>query len=136
MFSLTEEYFDEWMTKYGQAWIDGDADAVLELYADDGIYYETPYDEPFGGAKAIHKYWSEGAGISQKDVTFSHEVWMVKQNTGLVKWEASFVRIPSGNYVELDGVMQVIFDEQGKCSEFREWWHRREVNPDGEEVKG
>ncbi len=45
---------------------------------------------------------------------------------GLAQWQATFVRIPFGNHVELDGFLMAEFDGAGMCSVFREWWHRRE----------
>ena len=131
MFSLTEEYFSDWVDSYGQAWIDGDADAIAELYAQDAEYYETPYEDHFLGLEAIRKYWTQGAGISQKDVKFSYNVLAVMENSGLAQFWASFLRIPSGNFVELDGIILAEFNEGGKCHIFREWWHRREMDKKG-----
>lgn len=118
--------FEKWLDAYGAAWQAGDAQAAIELFADDAEYYETPFDDPMIGKDAISQYWTEGAGKSQKDVHFSYEPLAVVENVGLARWRASFVRIPSGNQVELDGFLLAEFDGGGKCSVFREWWHRRE----------
>jgi len=120
--------FVEWLDGYGEAWGGGNPEAAVALFSDEIRYFETPFDEPMSGKDAVYRYWREGAGESQRDVKFEHEAMAVVGNQGLAKWRASFVRIPSGNRVELDGFLVAEFDGTGKCATFREWWHRREVD--------
>lgn len=128
MISLHE--FEKWLDAYGAVWEAGDAQTAIELFTDDAEYYETPFDDPMIGRDAIQQYWSEGAGESQKEVRFLYEAVAVVEGRGFAKWEATFVRIPSGIHVELDGFLMAEFDGAGKCSVFREWWHRREREGD------
>ncbi len=130
MAELSVDEFKEWLDSYGAAWQDGDAQAAIDLFTDDAEYYETPFDDPMVGRDAIQRYWSEGAGESQKDVRFLHETMTVVGAKGLARWQATFVRIPSGNHVVLDGFLMAEFDGEAKCSVFREWWHRRETESD------
>lgn len=130
MSAMTSSDFEEWLDKYGQAWECGDAEGAIRLFTDDANYYETPFDNPMIGHEDIRKYWSEGAGHSQKDVQFSSQVLAVGEDFGIARWQAKFVRVPSGNQVSLDGVLLASFDEQGKCKVFREWWHRIEREED------
>jgi ketosteroid isomerase-like protein len=123
---LDIDNFNRWLDAYGAAWQDGDAEAAMALFAMDAEYYENPFDDPMVGKDAIHRYWSDGAGESQRDVRFVHEAIAVVESTGLAHWQAAFVRIPSGNHVELDGFLMAEFDASGRCAVFREWWHRRE----------
>ncbi len=123
---LTMNDFEKWLSAYGAAWRTGDAQAAIELFSSDAEYYETPFDDPMVGLDAIHQYWREGAGESQKDVSFSYQALAIVENAGLARWQATFVRIPSGIQVELDGFLLAEFGDDGKCSMFREWWHRRE----------
>ena len=124
MISLNK--FEKWLDAYGAAWQSGDANAAIKLFTEDASYHETPFDEPMVGLDAIRQYWSEGAGESHKDVSFMYQGAVVVEDRGLAQWQANFVRIPSGNQVELDGFFMATFDAAGKCSVFREWWHRRE----------
>jgi ketosteroid isomerase-like protein len=126
MEEITVEGFERWLASYGAAWQDGDARAVVKLFADDAEYFENPFGDPLRGTDAIGRYWSEGAGESQKDVRFTHNVVTVVNNIGLAQWHATFVRVPSGKHVELDGFLMAGFNHAGQCSVFREWWHRRE----------
>ena len=127
MSAMTSSDFEDWLDKYGQAWERGDAEGAIRLFTDNANYYETPFDNPMIGHEVIRKYWSEGAGQSQKDVQFSYQILAVGEDFGIARWQAKFVRVPSGNQVSLDGVLVSSFDEQGKCKVFREWWHRVEL---------
>jgi hypothetical protein len=126
MAEIPIDEFRGWLDAYGAAWQDGDAQAAIDLFTDDAEYYENPFEDPLVGKSAIRRYWSEGAGESQSDVVFLHEAMAVVERKGLAQWQATFVRIPSGNHVELNGFLIAEFDGAGKCSVFREWWHRRE----------
>ncbi len=126
MSAITLRDFEDWLDKYGQAWERGDAERVIRLFTDDANYYETPFDKPMNGHEAIHRYWSEGAGQSQKDVQFSAQILAVGEDFGIARWQAKLVRVPSGKQVALDGVLLASLDEWGKCKVFREWWHRIE----------
>lgn len=48
-------------------------------------------------------------------------------DTGHAHWHATFTRVPAGTFVELDGVLMARFDAHMRCTEFREWWHRKET---------
>jgi hypothetical protein len=118
--------FEKWLVSYGAAWQSGDAEAAIRLFADNAEYHENPFGDPMVGKDAIHRYWSDGAGESQKDVQFTYRAIAVVERKGLAHWSASFIRVPSGNQVELDRFLMAEFDVSGKCIVFREWWHRRE----------
>ncbi len=126
MAELSMVAFRAWLDAYGAAWQDGDAQATFDLFADNAVYYENPFEDPMAGQDAIRRYWSEGAGDSQRDVHFLHEPIAVSESKGLAQCQATFVRNPSGTHVELDGFLMAEFDDAGMCSVFREWWHRRE----------
>lgn len=128
---MDEKQFQTWLEAYGRAWEEGDAAAAAALFAPDAAYYETPFDPPMTGREAIIAYWQEGAASAQRDVRFQYKALAVAGDLGLNHWTAAFTRVPSGVRVRLDGVMAVRFDTDGRCVEFREWWHRMESPPDG-----
>src|SRR5687768_8716356 len=123
---MTLDDFVEWLDRYGIAWIARDPEAVAALFSIDAAYYETPFDQPMVGSRAIHQYWTDGARNSQRNVRFEATPIAIENDRGLAHWRASFHRVPSDVFVELDGVLSARFDEAKRCLEFREWWHRRE----------
>ncbi|WP_066018616.1 nuclear transport factor 2 family protein [Endozoicomonas atrinae] len=120
------EQFKTWLELYKKCWESGDSKGITELFSEDARYYETPFDEPMVGSAAIERYWLEGAGQAQKNVSFSYTQAAFIGLKGVSHWKASFVRVPSGIQVELDGYLEAEFNPKGQCSIFREWWHREE----------
>jgi len=118
--------FERWLESYGRAWEDGDPDAVTQLFTENSLYFETPFDPPLSGPGDIRRYWTEGAKLGQEDVRFRAEPLFSVRDTWYARWNASFRRVPSGAFVRLDGILACSFDDTGLCSEFREWWHRAE----------
>ena len=114
--------FDSWLEAYGRAWENRDPEAAAELFSENATYRETPFDEPARGREAIFEYWAR-ATAGQDGVRFGHEVLMVDGDMGVARWRASFERVRAGTAVELDGIFVVRMDADGRCEEFREWWH-------------
>ncbi len=123
--NLTE--FETWLSLYGKYWENGDSKSIRNLFSEGARYYETPFDEPMVGLDTIEQYWSEGAEQAQEDVSFVYSSASISEMVGLSRWQASFIRIPSGVKVELDGYLEAKFNDNGLCLEFREWWHRKET---------
>ena len=124
--AVTVHAFQGWLRSYGNAWTTGNPDEVILLFSQDARYYETPFDAPMTGRDAIRKYWAEGAKYGQSNVNFHVNIISLENNIGVAHWQATFNRVPSGEFVELDGILQATFDSQGECVEFKEWWHRKE----------
>jgi hypothetical protein len=121
--------FVDWLDGYGKAWTTGDPDAVVALFSNNAAYHETPFDAPLVGTERIHQYWANGARDSQRSVMFKSTPLFMDVDTGCAWWKATFFRVPSDLFVELDGILSARFDETRRCVEFREWWHRRESYP-------
>lgn len=115
----------DWFRRINLAWERLDAAAATALFADNAEYQDYPFDAPLRGKQAIRAYWDDVAR-SQRDVHTSYEVLSVCGNTSIVHWTASFMRVPSGQKVRLDGIAEVTLDKRGKCTLFREWWDRQQ----------
>jgi hypothetical protein len=133
---MTTRDFEQWLRLYGNAWVTGDPDAAVRLFSVGAAYHEKPFEAPMVGTRAIHRYWTEGAQLSQTDINFEARPIGFDQDTGWAHWRATFRRVPSGTFVELDGICMARFDDTMCCQEFREWWHRREREPEGKADNG
>ncbi|MBN1158213.1 MAG: nuclear transport factor 2 family protein [Bacteroidales bacterium] len=118
--------FQEWLEKYFSAWENQTAMKLHELFAEDAVYNETPFSMPLNGLQQIIKYWTEGAQDSQRDIRTNFRIVCVQDNKGYAKWQAQFIRTSDNNFVELDGMLEVVFNDNFKAAGFNEWWHRRE----------
>ena len=115
---------ERWLRAYGDAWEQRDAAGACRLFANDALYYETPYAEPFRGRDGIGSYWSS-VTADQRDIRFESTPIGVVGSTGIARRSAKFKPAPSGADVELNGVFLLEFDDQGRCATLREWWHAR-----------
>jgi hypothetical protein len=126
MKTLTIDQFTKWMDTYGKASKENDPKGSSELFALDAKYYETPFEESMIGREAIYHFWLKGAR-ALKDKENSYEIFSVKDNLGIARWQSKFTVINSGKSLALDCLFLVEFDENGLCRVFREWWHTREM---------
>ena len=126
---MTEQDVQIWLDKYGEAWIQGDPDSIIELFATAATYQKTPFDPPMEGREQIRSYWQDDPSNAE-DVRFSSQVWAVADRMALAGWQASFTHRNSGARVQLDGTFRLTFASQDgdlQCKELKEWWHRQEL---------
>jgi ketosteroid isomerase-like protein len=115
--------FENWLDAYKRVWEDRDPEAAADLFTADANYFETPFEAPARGREGIRDYWSDATRY-QEGVEFSYEVLATTENTGIAHWHTEFTRLASNSTVELDGIFLVELDADGKCTGFREWWHK------------
>ena len=121
------ERFTLWLNRYADAWRAGDADAIVELFEPDATYQEAPFAEPLEGREAIRDYWAQGVRHTKRDVEYEAQALAMSDDVGLAHWHGSFTTTPPDERrVELDGILMAAIDADGRCSAFREWWHRLE----------
>ncbi len=118
--------FTLWLDRYAAAWTLGDADAVAELFAPAARYQDSPFNEPLEGREAIHDYWARAVRHSKRDVAYEAQVLAVGEDVGLAHWRGEFTSEPLEHRVQLDGILAATLDDDGLCTDFREWWHRLE----------
>ena len=126
MSALTYEHFQRWMETYGRASAENDPRSSANIFARNAAYYETPFAEPIIGREALYEYWNKGAQtLKDKESTF--EIFSVKDNLGIARWQSKFTVITSGKRLALDCLFIVEYDTDGLCQIFREWWHIQEI---------
>lgn len=130
MTRISNGIFNKWLAAYGMAWEEGDPQKAADLFAGEASYQVTPFDDPMVGKNAIQAYWQAGPGNSHQGTSFTYRIISVRGNEGIAHWKASFRRVNTSKLVELDGILVAEFDDSALCSDFKEWWHRREVEHD------
>ena len=115
--------FENWLDAYKRAWEDRAPEAAADLFTADANYFETPFEAPARGRDGIRDYWSDATRY-QEGIEFSCEVLATTENAGIAHWHTEFTRLTSDSTVELDGIFVVELHADGKCAEFREWWHK------------
>ena len=122
MNTLTYEQFHHWLETSGKASRENDPQASANLFSLDAENYETPFAEPMIGRDAIYAYWDSGAR-RLKDKSSTFEILSITDNLGIARWQSKFTVIETGKRLALDCLFLMVFDDNEKCSLFREWWH-------------
>jgi hypothetical protein len=115
-----------WMDAYGRAWLSNSPAEVAALFAENAVYHVSPFQDPWVGRDAIVQEWvSDPEG--QESVRFDHQPLALTGDVGVAHWSVSFItRADEPTLVEMDGVLVLRFDPDGRCREHREWYVRRE----------
>ncbi len=133
MKSLSMEHFHSWLEMYGKASKENDPQASVDLFAHNAKYYESPFKEPMIGHGAIFEYWNRGAN-NLKDKESSYEIFSTKDNLGIAHWRSNFTVVESDERFALDCLFVVEFDEDGRCTIFREWWHLQPIDTNSNDI--
>jgi hypothetical protein len=63
---------------------------------------------------------------ARDDISFTYEILAVGEPRGIAHWHGSYTRADRDSHVELDGILLISLDEDGRCRDFREWSNRNE----------
>ena len=118
---------DCWLQRFGRAWEERDPDGAAALFGEDGLYRETPFDEPLRGTEEIRAHWSN-LPEARQGIRFSYEILAVTEPWGIAHWHGSYTPVDRAMRLELDGILLVSLDDEGRCRDFREWSNRHEVS--------
>jgi uncharacterized protein (TIGR02246 family) len=123
---MDDEGFSAWLTAYFDAWRSNDPRDVEALFTEDAVYYVSPFKEPRRGRDAIVAAWVDDPS-DQSEVQSRFEVLAVDGNVGIAHWWVSALyRVPPKRH-ETDGILLITFDEQGRCTDHREWFDMKEA---------
>ena len=115
---------ERWMEAYRAAWISNVPGEVEALFTEDAVYTVSPFAEPWIGREQIVRRWV--AGIRQ-DVEITYEVLSINGDQAIIHWHVFTRNVGDPVRVEYDGVLVLRFVPDGRCSEHREWYFRREL---------
>lgn len=102
-----------WLDDFEQAWESKDVDRVMNLFADDVDYYETPFQE-FSSREELRREWETVR--EQQDIKISTEVFSHEKDKFTVKWKLSYSK--AGDQKVLKGIYLIRLDSDNKCFEF------------------
>ncbi len=116
---VTHQHVTEWLDELKSAWEGKDPDRALQLFKDTKRYYERPF-QPGTTQEEFRGYWTGIVGIY--DIRFDYEIVAVEGQTACVHWGNWYRESPSGKLEHLDGVFVIIFNDNGSCEQFSQWW--------------
>jgi ketosteroid isomerase-like protein len=125
--ALTRHHLTDWLDAYFEAWRSNDGREVAALFAGDAVYSYGPFREPARGREQIVANWiADGPPLT---VAHRYEILAVEGDTGIAHWnikqKAYYFHEPA---LEMDGILLLRFDDEGRCVELLEWFDRRTVD--------
>lgn len=114
-----------WLQAYVQAWKTYDQEAIGELFSEDASYSEHPYREAVRGREAIVAFW--GNNSDPQGTYDGHYEPILIEGDRTVAHGRSLYFEQDGKTLktEFDNIFVLKFDEQGRCSEYSEWYMER-----------
>ena len=118
-----------WLTSYIEAWKSYDPVAIGKLFSEDALYRYHPWDDPtpslVRGRDAIVASWLDDQD-SPGSWTADYRSWLVHDDRAVAVGVSRYLA-SDGSTVERDyhNVFLLVFDEEGRCSEFAEVYMRR-----------
>jgi ketosteroid isomerase-like protein len=127
--STSTEDVGVWLGRYVDAWTSNDRSEIEGLFTPDAVYHAEPYDEPLVGATAIAEAW-----LAEPD-----EPWMwaatyapllVSGNVGVGAGTSTYYAVGGAVENVFHNIFVLTFAEDGRCSEYREWYMREPTAAD------
>jgi ketosteroid isomerase-like protein len=109
-----------WLDSYKQAWEQRDPAAAAALFTEDSKYFEQPYEAPFQGSEGVRDYWIR-VTETQSDIDLRWGTPVTEGDRTAVEWWCRLTN--GGTPVTLAGSMTLLFADDGRCRELREYWH-------------
>lgn len=110
---------ENWVKRFGVRWRNHDFEGVLDLFAEDVGYYETPFTK-LEGYEEIREEWKTIE--HQEDIELETAVVVSESGRHAVSYELRYTK--KGETEELGGVYLIQLSEGGKCTEFWQYFQK------------
>lgn len=129
--AINEDEAINWLNGYKTAWETRDVDAALALFAPEARYRERRFGDPLVGYKSLKSYFRDRVMEHQRDISYDFDLWGVRGNALVARWQASFTWLPINGIMRMDGICHAVFggraDDRLVCIEYNEWFDQIEV---------
>jgi hypothetical protein len=119
---MTHEQVAQWLAAYSKAWETYDPKAIGDLFSADAAYYYFPFDDPTRGREAIVASWLESPDAKGR-YKGEYQPVVVEGNRAAAQGESRYFA-GDGKTLEREyrNLFLLTFDDEGRCSEFCEWY--------------
>ena len=122
---LSKTSVTAWLQAYVEAWKTYDQKAIGELFSENASYAYHPYRESIHGRDAIVALWVNNPD-SQGTYDGHYEPILIEGDRAVTHGQSLYFE-PDGKTLktEFDNIFVLRFDEQGRCTEYSEWYMER-----------
>src|SRR4051812_23452458 len=120
--TLTHAQFQDWLDRYVAAWKSYDPQQIGDLFSEDVEYRYGPKDEPVRGRESVVTDWTDNKDDPGTYDAHYEPLAIDGDNHVARGWSRYFEADGSTLKDEYFNIYACRFDDQGRCSEFTEWW--------------
>ena len=126
---MDERAVAAWLDGYSRAWKTYDPEQIGELFSEDAVYFDNPFDEPVRGREAIVASWLEDP---DEEGTYEgrYRPVLVAGDQAVANGYSRYLD-GDGVVKEFDNLFLLRFDADGRCATYREWYMAK-PDPDGD----
>jgi ketosteroid isomerase-like protein len=127
---VDEQAVAAWLDGYSRAWKTYDPEQIGELFSEDAVYFDNPFDEPVRGREAIVASWLEDP---DEEGTYEgrYRPVLVAGDQAVANGYSRYLDGDGGVVKEFDNLFLLRFDADGRCVEYREWYMQKPDEEDG-----
>ena len=115
----------KWLDVYVHAWKTYNREELGNLFSENAIYQYSPFQEPIRGRAAIVESWLE-----KPDAPGTYDGHyapvLIEENRAVTRGTSLYFEEDGSTLkTEWSNVYFLTFDDEGRCSEFCEWYMQR-----------
>jgi hypothetical protein len=115
----TTAQVNAWIEGYRRAWEEADSGAAGALFSEGASYRSNIFEEPHAGRNGVEDYWTNVTAVqSQVEVRMGSPV--IEGHRVVVEFWTTM--LAGGGELTLSGCLLLRFDDDGLCTDLREYW--------------
>jgi hypothetical protein len=115
----TTAQVNAWIEGYRRAWEEADSSAAGALFSEGASYRSNIFEEPHVGRNGVEDYWTNVTAVqSQVQVRMGSPV--IDGHRVVVEFWTTM--LAGGSELTLPGCLLLRFDDDGLCTDLREYW--------------
>jgi catechol 2,3-dioxygenase-like lactoylglutathione lyase family enzyme len=107
-----------WLDAYERAWRRAGTASLGELFTEDAIYRQSPYERPLAGLEEIGEMWEAEREGPDEAFTMRSALVAMSGETAVVRVDVRYERSTPREYRDL---WVIGFAQDGRCRSFEEW---------------
>lgn len=127
--TLTHGAAQDLLAEMKRGWEGRLPDVIVDLFAEDADYRESPFTQPLSGLNAIRQRWNDICA-RQANIDFDAQRIWVSGTTVLCSWHAAYTRRRTAERVRVRGFTTLELNGDGKVWRLRQWPVSRVVGTD------
>jgi hypothetical protein len=108
----------DWVAAYERAWRTPGTGTLGQIFTEDAVYQQGPYEEPVTGLPAMARMWEAERESPDETFQISYDVVAVDGPVAVVRAEVFYGDPVSQEYRDL---WVIRFAGDGRCASFEEW---------------